>query len=87
VPLLADVARFDPADAQEIVLASFSCPVCLVRADRALLAEDDQGGTVLCSCFPCDLRWEVALTVEQRLRLELAPPAGLALRRARLLED
>jgi hypothetical protein len=78
---LADVARFEPCDTQELVLASFSCPLCLAGADRATLVDDEDGGSVACACFPCDVRWEVGLTVEQRLRLELWPPRELALRR------
>jgi hypothetical protein len=74
-----DIARFDPCDAQELVLASFCCPCCLARADRAELTGDAELAAVRCRCVPCDTRWEVAVTGDQRLRLELAPPPRLAL--------
>jgi len=73
-----DVARFRPEDPQELVRASFACPLCLQEASVVRLPESHDDLAAQCACLPCHAGWEVALSATQMLRLALSPPAGLA---------
>jgi hypothetical protein len=79
-----DTARFLPDDRQELVAASFACPLCLHRPTFARLSTCDDEPTATCACLPCAHGWEVGLTDLQMLRLTLGPPPGLTLERGSL---
>lgn len=72
-----DVARFRPEDPDQLVRASFACPLCLHEASMVRLPRGDDDPVAQCACLPCHAGWEVALSPTQMLRLALAPPAGL----------
>jgi hypothetical protein len=76
-----DAARFLPDDPDELVAASFACPVCLHRATYTRLAAYYDEPEATCACLPCGCGWEIALSAVQMLRLTLAPPHGLVLER------
>jgi hypothetical protein len=69
---LTDTARFRPDDPDELVAASFSCPLCLrsegVEWEASLEGYDP---SVRCDCRACQASWWVYLTPEQALRLGL----------------
>jgi hypothetical protein len=72
VPLLADTARFRPDDPDELVLASFVCPICLSRTEVDWTsAGDGYDASVLCVCGRCEQTWLVYLTPHQALRIAL----------------
>jgi hypothetical protein len=81
--LVQDAARFLPEDPAELVAAAFTCPWCLRRAEAIVLDEGDHEGVAGCRCAECEETWTVALSVGQLLRLALAPPEDLTLRRIR----
>ncbi len=74
---LNDTARFRAEDPDPLVLAAFTCPVCLgedsVHWDASLEGYDP---SVECGCESCDLRWSVYLTPQQALRLHLVHAAS-----------
>lgn len=66
-----DVARFHEDDVDDLVAASFACPVCLHGAVTAEIDRD--GGRVSvarCRCDRCDERWR--LLVHRRQLYTLA---------------
>lgn len=84
--MLADVARFRPADDPAVIEACFACPYCLRAPEEVLLDIDigrRDGGEVLCSCERCAALWRVALDADQSLRMAVAPPPTLVLRAVR----
>jgi DNA-directed RNA polymerase subunit M/transcription elongation factor TFIIS len=69
---LADTARFRTDDPQELVLASFACPVCLHGDDVTWeLQADGYDPSVQCTCCRCQEHWRVYVTQYQALRLGL----------------
>lgn len=82
--MLADAARFAPAEDPAVIQACFSCPYCLEAPTEVMLElmSADEGGEALCSCECCEVLWRLALDADQSLRMAVAPPAGLAIRAA-----
>lgn len=80
--MLADVARFTPAEDPAVIEACFSCPYCLGAPTEVMLdlMGVDEGGEALCSCECCAVLWRLALDADQSLRMAVAPPAGLEIR-------
>jgi hypothetical protein len=76
MPMASEVASFRPDDPDALVQASFACACCLHQPTIAAVDHDADGGSVSCRCDPCDRRWTVMLSLEQGLRLQLAPPWG-----------
>jgi hypothetical protein len=76
-----DTARFRPDDHDDLVAASFACPVCLHRPSFARLSGYYDEPSASCACLPCAQGWEVALSGLQMLRLTLGPPRELPLER------
>jgi hypothetical protein len=73
---LADVARFRPDDPDPLVVAAFTCPLCLgeqVEWDAHL---DGYDPSVECHCSRCNETWPVYLAPLQALRLGLMPAAA-----------
>jgi hypothetical protein len=76
--MLSDVARFRPTDDEQLVEASFACPVCLRRpAASTLFAEPED---LVSSACTCGTEWHTLLDPDQTLRMTLSPPAGMGLR-------
>lgn len=71
---LDDRARFFPDDPTALVVAAFSCPLCLRQASLVFLEEDEQEHTARCWCKRCTRTWMVAMTADQHLRVMLLPP-------------
>jgi hypothetical protein len=84
---LDDFARFAPCDPDELVAASFACPMCLRRAVWALLEDDGETQLARCRCMLCNLDWLVALSSDQYLRLVLAAPPRMLVLRASSAAD
>jgi hypothetical protein len=80
-----DTARFLPDDADDLVVASFACPVCLHRPSYVRLSAFFEEAEATCACLPCRMGWEVALDGLQMLRLTLGPPSGLNIERGNSL--
>jgi hypothetical protein len=80
--LTDDIARFRAGDPDLVVAASLACPWCLHKPTSVLLDADEHEPAATCFCADCSRSWTVALSVEQSLRLALAPPPGVWLRRA-----
>ena len=70
--MLADTARFRDDDPDELVEASFACPLCLhTNGVRWHAALDDYDPSCECHCGSCDERWRVYLAPHQALRLSV----------------
>ena len=70
--MLADTARFRPDDPDELVQASFACPLCLcVEEVQWTAALDEYDPSCECHCGSCDERWRVYLAPHQALRLSV----------------
>jgi hypothetical protein len=69
-----DVARFEIEDPEDLVAASFMCPLCLHAPCRVLLEDGDVLPAAACSCASCGYEWSVGLEAHQLLRLSLDPP-------------
>lgn len=84
--LIDDVARFGACDPEPLVAASFACPYCLHHSPVVdLTALGGQVASAGCTCESCGAHWVLSLSGDQALRLNLAPPAGVAVRPAREL--
>jgi hypothetical protein len=69
---LSDTARFRPDDPDELVEASFACPICLGSQHVEWHAAfDEYDPSVGCRCVACDERWRVYLAPHQALRLSV----------------
>lgn len=68
-----DTARFRVDDPDELVAASFACPICLHAQSDVSVAGDDDAYEAACSCGYCDAQWTVGLTTWQVLRLRMSP--------------
>ena len=70
---LADTARFRTDDPDELVIASFACPICLRSDEVAWHAslEDGYDASVDCHCPECGEHWRVYLAPDQALRFGL----------------
>jgi hypothetical protein len=79
---LDDSARFRPEDPEDLVAASFACPLCLCAAAQVLIVRHDTDATASCLCRHCALGWRVGLDPSQTLRMLLAPPADVSVRLA-----
>jgi hypothetical protein len=77
---LDDCARFRLDDPEEVVAASFACPICLHDDCAALLDQGQALAVARCACAICDARWDVGVDAQQLLRLSLDPPAAIGLR-------
>jgi len=69
---LADTARFRADDPDELVVASFACPICL-HGDEVEWELDADGydPSAQCLCRRCEESWRVFVTPDQALRLGL----------------
>jgi hypothetical protein len=76
-----DVARFRAGDPDALVAASFACPWCLHRPAAVVVAGAEHECAASCVCADCARGWRVALSVEQSLRMALAPPREFSIRR------
>lgn len=67
---LQDVARFRADDADELVAASFACPLCL-HVDVALdiASQTSLGPLADCRCRRCASDWFVLVEEDQLVRL------------------
>jgi hypothetical protein len=82
--VLADVARFGPAEDATLIEACFCCPYCLRSPTEVMLdvhLTGVHGGDALCTCEFCAVLWRVGLDGDQVLRMAVAPPAGLAIKK------
>jgi hypothetical protein len=67
-----DTARFRADDPEELVVASFACPLCLRGGDVEWKLEGDgYDPSVECVCHRCEELWRVYVTPYQALRLGL----------------
>lgn len=65
-------ARFRADDPEELVRASFACPICLRGSDvEWRLQGDGYDPCVECECHHCVRSWRVFVTPDQLLRLAL----------------
>ena len=76
--MLSDVARFRPTDDEQVVEASFACPVCLRRPTASTLHAEPED--LVSSACTCGMEWHTLLDPDQTLRMSLSPPAGMGLR-------
>jgi hypothetical protein len=76
--MLSDVARFRPTDDEQVVAASFACPVCLRRPAASTLHAEPED--LVSSACTCGTEWQTLLDPDQTLRMSLSPPAGMGLR-------
>jgi hypothetical protein len=76
---LDDYARFSPRDPLALVVASFTCPLCLCQASVMSLIREEEGGVASCRCERCEAAWMLAMEAGQFLRVALAPPIELVL--------
>jgi hypothetical protein len=69
---LTDTARFRVDDPDELVQASFACPLCL-HGDEVEweLGGDGYDPSAQCLCRRCEQSWSVFVTPDQALRLGL----------------
>ena len=69
---LADTARFRSDDPDELVVASFACPLCL-HGDEVEweLVADGYDPSTQCLCRRYEQSWCVFMTPDQALRLGL----------------
>ena len=69
---LTDTARFRADDPDELVQASFACPLCL-HGDEIEWELDGDGydPSAQCLCRRCEQSWSVFVTPDQALRLGL----------------
>ena len=69
---LTDTARFPADDPDELVQASFACPLCL-HGDEIEWELDGDGydPSAQCLCRRCEQSWSVFVTPDQALRLGL----------------
>jgi hypothetical protein len=74
---LHDTARFGPQEHEQIVLASFICPVCLGWPAHVLVNNTWIGADATCACAVCKLQWSIALDDAQARRLRMSPPRGI----------
>jgi hypothetical protein len=72
IKLADDTARFRADDPDELVRASFACPICL-HGDEVEwnLEGDGYDPSVECVCHHCEEPWRVYVTPYQALRLGL----------------
>ena len=69
---LADTARFRGDDPDELVVASFVCPLCLHGEEVEWeLDADGYDPSAQCLCRRCEQSWRVFVTPDQALRLGL----------------
>jgi hypothetical protein len=72
VDLQFDIARFREDDADELVMASLACPVCLCSEQvEWALRSGGYDPLVECKCPRCEQQWRVFMMPHQALRMGL----------------
>jgi hypothetical protein len=67
---VCDIARFRSDDRDDLVAASFACPVCLhVDATVDVTHDNGCGTTAVCRCARCETSWRLVVAGGQLLRL------------------